>query len=93
MNCINNKTEEAIKQLSNAGITISMTTAARILGMSSARQMQAAAERNEFPFTIEITYYGESKRRFRVITERFIQYLLGMSGKEQISSDDTSATT
>lgn len=77
MDALNTKTQEVIASLANAGITISMTTAARLLGRSSARQLQPAAERGELPYVVEVTYPGETQRRFRVLTTRFIKYLCG----------------
>ncbi len=77
MDYLNTKTKDVVDSLADAGVTIPMTTAARILGMSSARQLQRPAERGELPFVVEVTYPGESKRRFRVVTARFSKYLIG----------------
>lgn len=82
MGYLNTTTEEVAAELANAGVTIPMHKAARILGMSSPRQLQMPAERGELPFVVEVTYPGESKRRFRVVTERFVKYLYGELDKE-----------
>lgn len=69
-------TEETIAALERMPVTISVSVAARKIGVTPAR-LRAAIERGEVPFAVDITVPGEEKGRYRVYTQRLIGWLRG----------------
>ena len=82
MEIVNNATQELIESLKNENVTISMTHAAKLLGLSNPKQLIPAADRGELPFVVRINYPTRASEKYLVITMRFIKYLLGELDKD-----------
>jgi len=78
----NKSTAIIIEKLKDAGPTISMTEVAKFLNFANSKQLNPAADRGELPFVIHAKYQTNPNGKYRVCTERFIQYLIGKLDKE-----------